>query len=168
MKAKKFFLAYFVASVLFLPNSFSQAKKTQSQNGKVIYSIPKFELKINEKGMPGAASGKSAQCEISSVVYEPKGKLEPDTLFYATVTYRAIGENYFTEQTKTSPLNKTEAKIIKGDKKTLVVKYTRTKTQKDEESKAEKRNIKQEREIKKAKTLASGDSAQEQWKGAPA
>ena len=168
MKIKNFFLAYLVVAVLILQNSFSQAKQTQSQSGRAISLIPKFELKLNEKGMPGALSGKSAMCEISSVVYEPKGPLEPNSFFCATVTYKATGENYFTEKTKTSPLNKAEAKIIKGSKKILVVKYTRTQTQKDEESPAEKRNVKLEREIEKAKTLASGNSEQEQWKGAPA
>ena len=168
MKTKNFFLAYLVVAVLILQNSFSQTKQTQSQSGRAISLIPKFELKLNEKGMPGALSGKSAMCEISSVVYEPKGPLEPNSLFSATVTYKATGENYFTEKTKTSPLNKAEAKIIKGSKKILVVKYTRTQTQKDEESPAEKRNVKLEREIEKAKTLASGNSEQEQWKGAPA
>lgn len=74
--------------------------------------------------MPGALSGKSAMCEISSVVYEPKGPLEPNSFFCATVTYKAAGENYFTEQTKPSAANKTAAKIIKGSKKNLVVKYT--------------------------------------------
>lgn len=168
MKTKKIFLACLVVALLILQNSFSQAKQAQSQKGRAISLIPKFELKVNEKGMPGAVSGKSALCEISSIVYEPKGKLEPNTFFSATVTYKATGENYFTEQTKTSPANKTEAKIIKGGKKTLVVKYTKNQSQKDEESPAEKRNIKQEREIEKAKTLASDDSAQEQQKGAPA
>lgn len=168
MKTKKFFLACLVVAVLILQNSFSQAKQTQSQKGRAISLIPKFELKINEKGMPGALSGKSTLCEISSIVYEPKGPLEPDTLFCATVTYKATGENYFTEKTKTSPLNKAEAKIIKGSKKILVVKYTRTQTQKDEESAAAKRNIKLEKETEKAKTLAIDTSEQEQWKGAPA
>ena len=41
-------------------------------------------------------------------------------------------------------------------------------SQKDEESATAKRNIKQEREIEKAKTLAIDTSEQEQWKGAPA
>ena len=168
MKAKKFFLACFIVAVLIFQNSFSQTKQNQTQTGRAISLIPKFELKINEKGMPGAVSGKSALCEISSVVYEPKCPLEPDSLFCATVTYKATGKNYFTEQTKTSPANKTEAKIIKGDKKTLVVKYTKTQIQKDKESVAEKRNIKQEKETEKAKTLASDTSMQEQWKGAPA
>ena len=168
MKAKKFFLACFIVAVLIFQNSFSQTKQNQTQTGRAISLIPKFELKINEKGMPGAVSGKSALCEISSVVYEPKGPLEPDSLFCATVTYKATGKNYFTEQTKTSPANKTEAKIIKGDKKTLVVKYTKTQIQKDKEPAAAKRNIKTEKETEKAKTLASDTSMQEQWKGAPA
>ena len=279
MKIKNFFLAYLVVAVLILQNSFSQAKQTQSQSGRAISLIPKFELKLNEKGMPGAFSGKSAMCEISSVVYEPKGPLEPNSFFSATVTYKATGENYFTEQTKLSAANKTAAKIIKGSKKNLVVKYTawaqspnepksadmiqyekerqkqgnpdtsvalgkkydpisesgvlkmyhpskirkypttasnagtelpdefriydldaqrffpnaigkwylvkdsennfgfvpatcvkdiKMQTQKDEESAAAKRNIKQEKEIEKAKTLAIDTSEQEQWKGAPA
>lgn len=279
MKIKNFFLAYLVVAVLILQNSFSQTKQTQSQSGRAISLIPKFELKLNEKGMPGALSGKSAMCEISSVVYEPKGPLEPNSFFSATVTYKATGENYFTEQTKLSPANKTAAKIIKGSKKNLVVKYTawaqspnepknadmiqyekerqkqgnpdtsvaigkkydpisesgvlkmyhpskirkypttasnagtelpdefriydldaqrffpnaigkwylvkdsennfgfvpatcvkdiKMQSQKDEESAAAKRNIKQEREIEKAKTLAIDTSEQEQWKGAPA
>ena len=279
MKTKTFFLAYLVVAVLILQNSFSQTKQTQSQSGRAISLIPKFELKLNEKGMPGALSGKSAMCEISSVVYEPKGPLEPNSFFCATVTYKAAGENYFTEQTKPSAANKTAAKIIKGSKKNLVVKYTawaqspnepksadmiqyekerqkqgnpdtsvaigkkydpisesgvlkmyhpskirkypttasnagtelpdefriydldaqrffpnaigkwylvkdsennfgfvpatcvkdiKMQTQKDEESAAAKRNIKQEKEIEKAKTLAIDTSEQEQWKGAPA
>ena len=168
MKTKKFFLACFIVAVLIFQNSFSQAKQTQSQTGRAISFVPKFELKINEKGMPGAVSGKSTLCEISSVVYEPKGPLEQDTLFCATVTYKATGKNYFTEQTKTYPANKTEAKIIKGDKKTLVVKYTKTQIQKDKEPAAAKRNIKLEKETEKAKTLANDTSMQEQWKGAPA
>ena len=168
MKTKNFFLAYLVVAVLILQNSFSQTKQTQSQSGRAISLIPKFELKLNEKGMPGALSGKSAMCEISSVVYEPKGPLEPNSFFCATVTYKAAGENYFTEQTKLSPANKTAAKIIKGSKKNLVVKYTKMQTQKDEESATAKRNIKQEREIEKAKTLAIDTSEREQWKGAPA
>lgn len=279
MKIKNFFLAYLVVAVLILQNSFSQTKQTQSQSGRAISLIPKFELKLNEKGMPGALSGKSAMCEISSVVYEPKGPLEPNSFFCATVTYKATGENYFTEQTKPSAANKTAAKIIKGSKKNLVVKYTawaqspnepksadmiqyekerqkqgnpdtsvaigkkydpisesgvlkmyhpskirkypttasnagtelpdefriydldaqrffpnaigkwylvkdsennfgfvpatcvkdiKMQSQKDEESAAAKRNIKQEREIEKAKTLAIDTSEQEQWKGAPA
>ena len=168
MKIKNFFLAYLVVAVLILQNSFSQTKQTQSQSGRAISLIPKFELKLNEKGMPGALSGKSAMCEISSVVYEPKGPLEPNSFFCATVTYKATGENYFTEQTKLSPANKTAAKIIKGSKKNLVVKYTKMQTQKDEESATAKRNINQEREIEKAKTLAIDTSEQEQWKGAPA
>lgn len=279
MKTKNFFLAYLVVAVLILQNSFSQTKQTQSQSGRAISLIPKFELKLNEKGMPGALSGKSAMCEISSVVYEPKGPLEPNSFFSATVTYKATGENYFTEQTKPSAANKTAAKIIKGSKKNLVVKYTawaqspnepksadmiqyekerqkqgnpdtsvaigkkydpisesgvlkmyhpskirkypttasnagtelpdefriydldaqrffpnaigkwylvkdsennfgfvpatcvkdiKMQSQKDEESAAAKRNIKQEREIEKAKTLAIDTSEQEQWKGAPA
>ena len=279
MKIKNFFLAYLVVAVLILQNSFSQTKQTQSQNGRAISLIPKFELKVNEKGMPGALSGKSAMCEISSVVYEPKGPLEPNSFFSATVTYKATGENYFTEQTKPSAANKTAAKIIKGSKKNLVVKYTawaqspnepknadmiqyekerqkqgnpdtsvaigkkydpisesgvlkmyhpskirkypttasnagtelpdefriydldaqrffpnaigkwylvkdsennfgfvpatcvkdiKMQSQKDEESAAAKRNIKQEKEIEKAKTLAIDTSEQEQWKGAPA
>lgn len=117
MKTKNFFLAYLVVAVLILQNSFSQTKQTQSQSGRAISLIPKFELKLNEKGMPGALSGKSAMCEISSVVYEPKGPLEPNSFFCATVTYKATGENYFTEQTKLSAANKTAAKIIKGSKK---------------------------------------------------
>lgn len=117
MKTKTFFLAYLVVAVLILQNSFSQTKQTQSQSGRAISLIPKFELKLNEKGMPGALSGKSAMCEISSVVYEPKGPLEPNSFFCATVTYKATGENYFTEQTKPSAANKTAAKIIKGSKK---------------------------------------------------
>lgn len=279
MKIKNFFLAYLVVAVLILQNSFSKTKQTQSQSGRAISLIPKFELKLNEKGMPGALSGKSAMCEISSVVYEPKGPLEPNSFFCATVTYKATGENYFTEQTKPSAANKTAAKIIKGSKKNLVVKYTawaqspnepksadmiqyekerqkqgnpdtsvaigkkydpisesgvlkmyhpskirkypttasnagtelpdefriydldaqrffpnaigkwylvkdsennfgfvpatcvkniKMQTQKDEESAAAKRNIKQEKEIEKAKTLAIDTSEQEQWKGAPA
>lgn len=279
MKTKNFFLAYLVVAVLILQNSFSQTKQTQSQSGRAISLIPKFELKLNEKGMPGALSGKSAMCEISSVVYEPKGPLEPNSFFCATVTYKATGENYFTEQTKPSAANKTAAKIIKGSKKNLVVKYTawaqspnepksadmiqyekerqkqgnpdtsvaigkkydpisesgvlkmyhpskirkypttasnagtelpdefriydldaqrffpnaigkwylvkdsennfgfvpatcvkdiKMQSQKDEESAAAKRNIKQEKEIEKAKTLAIDTSEQEQWKGAPA
>ena len=168
MKIKNFFLAYLVVAVLILQNSFSQTKQTQSQSGRAISLIPKFELKLNEKGMPGALSGKSAMCEISSVVYEPKGPLEPNSFFSATVTYKATGENYFTEQTKPSAANKTAAKIIKGSKKNLVVKYIKMQSQKDEESAAAKRNIKQEREIEKAKTLAIDTSEQEQWKGAPA
>lgn len=168
MKIKNFFLAYLFVAVLILQNSFSQTKQTQSQSGRAISLIPKFELKLNEKGMPGALSGKSAMCEISSVVYEPKGPLEPNSFFCATVTYKATGENYFTEQTKLSPANKTSTKIIKRDKKILVVKYTKMQTQKDEESATAKRNIKQEREIEKAKTLAIDTSEQEQWKGAPA
>lgn len=279
MKTKTFFLAYLVVAVLILQNSFSQTKQTQSQSGRAISLIPKFELKLNEKGMPGALSGKSAMCEISSVVYEPKGPLEPNSFFCATVTYKAAGENYFTEQTKPSAANKTAAKIIKGSKKNLVVKYTawaqspnepksadmiqyekerqkqgnpdtsvaigkkydpisesgvlkmyhpskirkypttasnagtelpdefriydldaqrffpnaigkwylvkdsennfgfvpatcvkdiKMQSQKDEESAAAKRNIKQEKEIEKAKTLAIDTSEQEQWKGAPA
>ena len=168
MKTKNFFLAYFIMSVLILTNSFSQAKQAQSQNGRAISFIPKFELKINENKMPGAVSGKSTMCEISSVAYEPKGPLEPNTFFSATVTYKATGENYFTEQTKPSPVNKTEAKIIKGGKKTLIVKYTKTQSQKDEESAVIKRNIKQEKEIEKAKSLATDTSEQEEWKGAPA
>ena len=168
MKTKNFFLAYLVVAVLILQNSFSQTKQTQSQSGRAISLIPKFELKLNEKGMPGALSGKSAMCEISSVVYEPKGPLEPNSFFCATVTYKATGENYFTEQTKPSPANKTSTKIIKRDKKILVVKYTKMQSQKDEESAAAKRNIKQEKEIEKAKTLAIDTSEQEQWKGAPA
>lgn len=279
MKIKNFFLAYLVVAVLILQNSFSQTKQTQSQSGRAISLIPKFELKLNEKGMPGALSGKSAMCEISSVVYEPKGPLEPNSFFCATVTYKATGENYFTEQTKLSPANKTAAKIIKGSKKNLVVKYTawaqspnepksadmiqyekerqkqgnpdtsvaigkkydpisesgvlkmyhpskirkypttasnagtelpdefriydldaqrffpnaigkwylvkdsennfgfvpatcvkdiKMQSQKDEESATAKRNIKQEKEIEKTKTLAIDTSKQEQWKGAPA
>ena len=279
MKIKNFFLAYLVVAVLILQNSFSQTKQTQSQSGRAISLIPKFELKLNEKGMPGALSGKSAMCEISSVVYEPKGPLEPNSFFCATVTYKATGENYFTEQTKPSAANKTSTKIIKRDKKILVVKYTawaqspnepksadmiqyekerqkqgnpdtsvaigkkydpisesgvlkmyhpskirkypttasnagtelpdefriydldaqrffpnaigkwylvkdsennfgfvpatcvkdiKMQSQKDEESAAAKRNIKQEKEIEKAKTLAIDTSEQEQWKGAPA
>lgn len=168
MKTKNFFLAYLVVAVLILQNSFSQTKQTQSQSGRAISLIPKFELKLNEKGMPGALSGKSAMCEISSVIYEPKGPLEPNSFFCATVTYKATGENYFTEQTKLSAANKTAAKIIKGSKKNLVVKYTKMQTQKDEESATAKRNIKQEREIEKAKTLAIDTSEREQWKGAPA
>ena len=89
MKTKNFFLAYLVVAVLILQNSFSQTKQTQSQSGRAISLIPKFELKLNEKGMPGALSGKSAMCEISSVVYEPKGPLEPNSFFSATVTYKA-------------------------------------------------------------------------------
>ena len=147
MKTKNFFLAYFIMSVLILTNSFSQAKQAQSQNGRAISFIPKFELKINENKMPGAVSGKSTMCEISSVAYEPKGPLEPNTFFSATVTYKATGENYFTEQTKPSPVNKTEAKIIKGGKKTLIVKYTKTHSQNDQESAVIKRNIKQQKEI---------------------
>ena len=112
MKIKNFFLAYLVVAVLILQNSFSQAKQTQSQSGRAISLIPKFELKLNEKGMPGAFSGKSAMCEISSVVYEPKGPLEPNSFFCATVTYKATGENYFTEQTKLSPANKSAASDI--------------------------------------------------------
>lgn len=81
MKTKNFFLAYLVVAVLILQNSFSQTKQTQSQSGRAISLIPKFELKLNEKGMPGALSGKSAMCEISSVVYEPKGPLEPNSFF---------------------------------------------------------------------------------------
>ncbi len=157
-----------ILSLIQILPAFSQAKQTQTQNGRAISFVPKFELKINEKGMPGAVSGKSALCEISSVVYEPKSPLEPDSFFCATVTYKATGKNYFTEQTKTSPANKTEAKIIKGDKKTLVVKYTKTQIQKDKEPAAAKRSIKQEKETEKAKTLASDTSIQEQWKGAPA
>ena len=279
MKTKNFFLAYLVVAVLILQNSFSQTKQTQSQSGRAISLIPKFELKLNEKGMPGALSGKSAMCEISSVVYEPKGPLEPNSFFSATVTYKATGENYFTEQTKPSAANKTAAKIIKGSKKNLVVKYTawaqspnepksadmiqyekerqkqgnpdtsvaigkkydpisesgvlkmyhpskirkypttasnagtelpdefriydldaqrffpnaigkwylvkdsennfgfvpatcvkdiKMQSQKDEESATAKRNIKQEKEIEKTKTLAIDTSKQEQWKGAPA
>ena len=168
MKIKNFFLAYLVVAVLILQNSFSQTKQTQSQSGRAISLIPKFELKLNEKGMPGALSGKSAMCEISSVVYEPKGPLEPNSFFSATVTYKATGENYFTEQTKLSPANKTSTKIIKRDKKILVVKYIKMQSQKDEESATAKRNIKQEKEIEKAKTLAIDTSEQEQWKGAPA
>ena len=279
MKIKNFFLAYLVVAVLILQNSFSQTKQTQSQSGRAISLILKFELKLNEKGMPGALSGKSAMCEISSVVYEPKGPLEPNSFFCATVTYKATGENYFTEQTKPSAANKTAAKIIKGSKKNLVVKYTawaqspnepksadmiqyekerqkqgnpdtsiaigkkydpisesgvlkmyhpskirkypttasnagtelpdefriydldaqrffpnaigkwylvkdsennfgfvpatcvkdiKMQSQKDEESATAKRNIKQEKEIEKAKTLAIDTSEQEQWKGAPA
>lgn len=279
MKIKNFFLAYLVVAVLILQNSFSQTKQTQSQSGRAISLIPKFELKLNEKGMPGALSGKSAMCEISSVVYEPKGPLEPNSFFCATVTYKATGENYFTEQTKPSAANKTAAKIIKGSKKNLVVKYMawaqspnepksadmiqyekerqkqgnpdtsvaigkkydpisesgvlkmyhpskirkyptttsntgtelpdefriydldaqrffpnaigkwylvkdsennfgfvpatcvkdiKMQSQKDEKSAAAKRNIKQEKEIEKAKTLAIDTSEQEQWKGAPA
>lgn len=91
MKIKNFFLAYLVVAVLILQNSFSQTKQTQSQSGRAISLIPKFELKLNEKGMPGALSGKSAMCEISSVVYEPKGPLEPNSFFCATVTYKAAG-----------------------------------------------------------------------------
>lgn len=91
MKIKNFFLAYLVVAVLILQNSFSQAKQTQSQSGRAISLIPKFELKLNEKGMPGALSGKSAMCEISLVVYEPKGPLEPNSFFCATVTYKATG-----------------------------------------------------------------------------
>lgn len=91
MKTKNFFLAYLVVAVLILQNSFSQTKQTQSQSGRAISLIPKFELKLNEKGMPGALSGKSAMCEISSVVYEPKGPLEPNSFFCATVTYKATG-----------------------------------------------------------------------------
>lgn len=168
MKIKNFFLAYLVVAVLILQNSFSQTKQTQSQSGRAISLIPKFELKLNEKGMPGALSGKSAMCEISSVVYEPKGPLEPNSFFCATVTYKAAGENYFTEQTKLSAANKTSTKIIKRDKKILVVKDIKMQSQKDEESAAAKRNIKQEKEIEKAKTLAIDTSEQEQWKGAPA
>lgn len=91
MKIKNFFLAYLVVAVLILQNSFSQTKQTQSQSGRAISLIPKFELKLNEKGMPGALSGKSAMCEISSVVYEPKGPLEPNSFFCAMVTYKATG-----------------------------------------------------------------------------
>ena len=48
------------------------------------------------------------------------------------------------------------------------VKDIKMQSQKDEESAAAKRNIKQEKEIEKAKTLAIDTSEQEQWKGAPA
>lgn len=104
MKIKNFFLAYLVVEVLILQNSFSQAKQTQSQSGRAISLIPKFELKLNEKGMPGALSGKSAMCEISSVVYEPKGPLEPNSFFCATVTYKAAGLDTFTQAEHASGL----------------------------------------------------------------
>lgn len=48
------------------------------------------------------------------------------------------------------------------------VKDIKMQSQKDEESATAKRNIKQEKEIEKAKTLAIDTSEQEQWKGAPA
>ncbi|WP_294423289.1 S-layer homology domain-containing protein [uncultured Treponema sp.] len=48
------------------------------------------------------------------------------------------------------------------------VKDIKMQSQKDEESATAKRNIKQEKEIEKAKTLAIDTSEQEEWKGAPA
>ena len=83
----------------------------------------------------------------------------------ATVTYKATGENYFTEQTKLSPANKTSTKIIKRDKKILVVKYTKMQTQKERIRGRKEEKVRREESRRRKEEKGSGRKAREAFRG---